>query len=129
MSTDLDDHGWLLRAVALSRLSPPSTSAHSVGAVIVDATGTELASGYSRDTDVTVHAEESALARLDRHDPWVADATLYTTLEPCTERQSRPTTCTQLVLAAGLRRVVYAYREPALFVANSRAWRCSPRTV
>ncbi|MFC0546197.1 hypothetical protein [Kutzneria chonburiensis] len=31
---------------------------------------------------------------------------------------SRPTTCTQLVLAAGLRRVVYAYREPTLFVAN-----------
>jgi diaminohydroxyphosphoribosylaminopyrimidine deaminase/5-amino-6-(5-phosphoribosylamino)uracil reductase len=61
-------------------------------------------------------------------DPRLAAATLYTTLEPCTERKSLPRTCTQLVLAAGVRRVVYAYREPSLFVAQCRAWRCSSST-
>ena len=35
-------------------------------------------------------------------------------------RKSRPRTCTQLILAAGIRRVVTAWREPSLFVADAR---------
>ena len=33
-------------------------------------------------------------------------------------RGSRPRTCTQLILASGIRRVVVAWREPSLFVAD-----------
>jgi diaminohydroxyphosphoribosylaminopyrimidine deaminase/5-amino-6-(5-phosphoribosylamino)uracil reductase len=112
------DLRWLRRAIALSRRCPPSLAAYNVGAVIVAADGNEIASGYSRDTSPYVHAEESALGRLAAGDPRLAGATIYSTLEPCTERRSRPRPCANLILAAGLPRVVIAWREPALFVAD-----------
>ena len=36
---------------------------------------------------------------------------MYSMLEPCSRRKCRPRTCTQLIIAAGLRRVVIAWRE------------------
>ena len=113
-----DDRRWLALAIELSRQCPASETAYSVGAVVVAADGTELARGYSRETDISVHAEESALAKIDPADPRLRTATLYTTLEPCSRRASRPTPCAQLALAAGVPRVVLAWREPALFVAD-----------
>lgn len=112
------DVRWMRRAIALSELCPPATGAYSVGAVIVGADGTELSSGYSRETDAHVHAEEAALAKLQQQNPSLAGATIYSTLEPCSQRRSRPRTCTQLILAAGIPRVVIAWREPSLFVDN-----------
>ncbi|WP_310275984.1 dihydrofolate reductase family protein [Haloactinomyces albus] len=53
------DHAWMKRAIALSRQCPPSDSAYSVGAVLVDQHGAELSRGYSRETDPKVHAEEA----------------------------------------------------------------------
>ncbi|MEZ0090385.1 dihydrofolate reductase family protein [Streptacidiphilus sp. EB129] len=113
-----EDRRWLSLAIQESRLCPPSATAYSVGAVIVGADGTELARGHSREDDPTVHAEEAALAKLAPDDPRLRTATLYTTLEPCSVRASRPTPCARLVLAAGIPRVVLAWREPALFVAD-----------
>jgi len=107
-------------AIELSRRCPAAAGAYSVGAVVVDEHGAELSRGYSRDTSPSVHAEESALAGLAPDDPRLPAATLYSTLEPCSERRSRPRTCTQLILAAGIPRVVIAWREPALFVADPR---------
>ena len=114
------DHGWLRRAIELSRRCPPSGTAFSVGAIVVSDDGAELATGYSRETDDRVHAEEAALAKLDPDDERLAGATIYSSLEPCSARKSRPRTCTQLILAAGLARVVFAWREPATFVADAR---------
>jgi len=37
-------------------------------------------------------------------------------MEPCTIRASHPRTCTQLILASGITRVVYAIREPSFLV-------------
>jgi len=37
-------------------------------------------------------------------------------MEPCTIRASHPRTCTQLILATGITRVVYAIREPSFLV-------------
>jgi pyrimidine deaminase RibD-like protein len=111
-----DEH-WLALAVDLGRRCPPSATAFSVGCVIVAADGTELEQGYSRAEEPHDHAEEVALRRFAvglRADP--ARATLYTSLEPCSARSSRPRTCTQLILAAGIGRVVFAWREPRLFV-------------
>lgn len=104
------------RAIELSRQCPPSKTAFSVGAVIVDAQGTEISHGYSRETDASVHAEEAALAKLAGDDPRLKTSTMYSTLEPCSVRKSRPTSCTQHILGAGIPRVVIAWREPALFV-------------
>lgn len=110
-------------AVSLAWRCPPSDTAFSVGAVIVDADGAELSRGFSReDEDPLVHAEESALGKLSPGDPRLAGATIYSTLEPCSQRKSRPRTCTELIIAAGLRRVVIAWREPALFVADCQGY-------
>ncbi|MGW1769786.1 deaminase [Streptomyces sp. NPDC002073] len=113
-----DDRVWMQRAIDLSRKCPPAEGAFSVGAVIVGADGEEISHGYSRETDAHVHAEESALAKLPADDPRLAGATIYSTLEPCSERRSRPLTCTQLILRSPIRRVVIAWREPSLLVAD-----------
>jgi pyrimidine deaminase RibD-like protein len=106
-------------AIALAWECPPSQTAFSVGAVVVAADGAELSRGFSREGgDPAAHAEEAALGKLSPGDPRLAGATIYSTLEPCSQRKSRPRSCTELILAAGLARVVIAWREPALFVAD-----------
>ncbi|MEU0249427.1 dihydrofolate reductase family protein [Streptomyces sp. NPDC006235] len=114
------DHHWLALACELAAQCPPSDTAFSVGAVVVAADGTELARGHSREGgDPLVHAEEAALAKLDPADPRLAGATVYSSLEPCARRASRPAPCARLILDAGVRRVVTAWREPDTFVADA----------
>jgi diaminohydroxyphosphoribosylaminopyrimidine deaminase/5-amino-6-(5-phosphoribosylamino)uracil reductase len=113
--TDRDDRYWLEQAIDLSLSCPPSESAFSVGAIIVDDSGQIISTGYSRETDPKDHAEEIALLKLGADDR-LPTATIYTTLEPCSKRASRPRTCTELILAANIPRVVLAWREPNLFV-------------
>lgn len=118
-----DDLRWMRYAIELAHRCPPRATAFAVGAVIVDARGREVAHGWSRETDETVHAEESALAKVAPGDPRLAGATLYSTLEPCGQRASRPRTCAELIIAAGVPRVVLAWREPDLFVTGARGVR------
>ncbi|WP_322752037.1 MULTISPECIES: deaminase [unclassified Frankia] len=114
----LDDHRWMMRAIEFAHRCPPATGAYSVGAVVVDENGEEIAFGFSREVDNAVHAEESALAKVAPDDLRLTTATIYSTLEPCSQRKSRPRACTQLILAAKIPRVVIAWREPSLFVAD-----------
>jgi Pyrimidine deaminase len=125
----IDDLYWLGLACDLARLCPPSKTAFSVGAVIVSAAGEELARGHSRESDPHEHAEEAALARIDPADPRLATATIYSSLEPCGRRRSRPRTCAELIIAAGIRRVVFAWREPAVFVEATGADRLAAAGV
>ncbi|CAM5519544.1 dihydrofolate reductase family protein [Streptomyces fumanus] len=114
------DRHWLALACELAELCPPSGTAFSVGAVVVAADGTELARGHSREGgDAVVHAEEAALAKIDPADPRLAAATVYSSLEPCARRASRPAPCARLILDAGVRRVVTAWREPDTFVTDA----------
>ncbi|MFD3314771.1 dihydrofolate reductase family protein [Streptomyces sp. NPDC058694] len=113
------DHRWLALACELAAECPPSRTAFSVGAVVVAADGTELARGYSRESDPVSHAEEAALAKIEPGDPRLATATVYSSLEPCARRASRPAPCARLILDAGVRRVVTAWREPDTFVAGA----------
>ena len=133
-SPDADRH-WLLEAIGLSRYCPPSASAFSVGAVLVGADGTVLSTGYSRECTPTDHAEELALARIGlprsapagsaiaRNGVDLAGATMYSSLEPCAARASRPTPCADLIIASGIGRVVIAWREPPIFVPGGGAVR------
>ncbi|MEU9882502.1 dihydrofolate reductase family protein [Streptomyces phaeochromogenes] len=113
------DHRWLALACELAAECPPSRTAFSVGAVVVAADGTELARGYSRESDPVSHAEEAALAKIEPGDPRLATATVYSSLEPCARRASRPAPCARLILDAGVRRVVTAWREPDTFVTGA----------
>jgi diaminohydroxyphosphoribosylaminopyrimidine deaminase / 5-amino-6-(5-phosphoribosylamino)uracil reductase len=120
MTSRDDDRRWMELAIDLAHECPPSEAAYSVGAVIVDSGGKELSRGYSREGDPHEHAEESALGKLPPGDPRLDGATIYSTLEPCSQRRSRPLTCTQRILGTGIRRVVIAWLEPALFVADGQ---------
>jgi riboflavin-specific deaminase-like protein len=118
------DHRFLRWAVELSRLCPPSASAFSVGAVIVGEDGEVLATGFSREQEDHDHAEEVALRKLRPSlgpDPRLRHATIYSSLVPCGARASRPVTCVQHIVAAGIPRVVFAWREPRLFTDGEGA--------
>jgi diaminohydroxyphosphoribosylaminopyrimidine deaminase/5-amino-6-(5-phosphoribosylamino)uracil reductase len=111
------DRRWLTAAIELSRRSPPTPTNYAVGAVIVGSAGVPLATGYTGEMGPRDHAEEVALAKVDPGTgPGLSGATMYSSLEPCTARTSKPGTCTDLILAAGIRRVVIALREPLVFV-------------
>ena len=56
------------------------------------------------------HAEEQALARVDAY-----GATAYITLEPCAQRTSGAPSCADLLLRAGVARVVIAALDPHPF--------------
>ena len=114
------DLRWLREAIELSRRCPPSPTAFSVGAVLVSDAGEVIATGYSRELDPKDHAEEVALARA-ADDPRLGQATLYSSLEPCLSRASRPRSCADLIVAAGIGRVVIAWLEPPVFTAGGGA--------
>jgi pyrimidine deaminase RibD-like protein len=116
-----NDRTWMVETIALSRRSPPSNTAFSVGALIVDASGTVLARGWSRPHDPHDHAEEAAILALGPGWTATPGSTLYSSMEPCSARASRPRSCTQLILGAGISRVVFAWREPSIFVEGRGA--------
>jgi riboflavin biosynthesis pyrimidine reductase/pyrimidine deaminase RibD-like protein len=114
------DYRLLRWAIELSRECPPSSSAFSVGAVIVAEDGEVLSTGFSREQEDKDHAEEVAIRKAGP-DPRLARATIYSSLVPCGARASRPVTCVQHIRNAGIPRVVYAWDEPPLFTAADGA--------
>jgi diaminohydroxyphosphoribosylaminopyrimidine deaminase / 5-amino-6-(5-phosphoribosylamino)uracil reductase len=117
------DIQWLGKAIELSGHCAPSASAFSVGAVIVAGDGRLIGAGYSRERSQADHAEEVALDRAAAAglESLFPGATLYSSLEPCAARASRPVPCAELIIASGIRRVVIAWREPPLFVPGGGA--------
>ena len=115
------DARFLRAAIELSRQCPPSDTAFSVGAIIVAAGGEIMATGFSREQHPHDHAEEVALRKVDPVDPRLPTATIYSSLVPCGARASRPVTCVQHILAAGIPRVVFAWREPPIFTEGRGA--------
>ncbi|MBM3495272.1 MAG: dCMP deaminase [Armatimonadetes bacterium] len=110
------DPEWLAEAIELARRCPPSDSAFAVGAWIVGADGRPVASGYSRELDDKVHAEEAALRKAATDGLNVEGAVLYSSMEPCSVRLSGRPSCCEHIRRAGIGRVVYAQSEPPLFV-------------
>ncbi len=129
------DEELLRLTVELSRSCPPVLKAYAVGAIIAAEDGAILSTGYSREPLYGLgdpsknHAEEVAIAKLGSDDPRLRTATLYTSLEPCSPRASRPLSCTDHILAAGIPRVVLAYREPALLAVCDGAERLAAAGV
>jgi diaminohydroxyphosphoribosylaminopyrimidine deaminase/5-amino-6-(5-phosphoribosylamino)uracil reductase len=77
-----------------------------VGAVVVK-DGEVVGRGFHRRAGLP-HAEVEALRNAGEA---ARDADLYVTLEPC-NHQGRTPPCTQAILAAGIRRVIIASRDP-----------------
>jgi diaminohydroxyphosphoribosylaminopyrimidine deaminase / 5-amino-6-(5-phosphoribosylamino)uracil reductase len=53
----------------------------------------------------------------------VSGATLYSSLEPCAVRASRPTPCADLIIVSGIDRVVIAWTEPPILAPGGGAAR------
>jgi diaminohydroxyphosphoribosylaminopyrimidine deaminase/5-amino-6-(5-phosphoribosylamino)uracil reductase len=97
----------MARALELARRGAALASPNpTVGAVVVRG-GRKLGEGFHR-YDARDHAEIVALRRAGRR---ARGATLYVTLEPCC-RTGRTGPCTEAILAAGVKRVVSAMRDP-----------------
>lgn len=95
------------RALALAARSPLADANPRVGCVLVTADGRTVSEGWHRGAG-TPHAEVVALRAAG---PDAAGSTAYVTLEPC-NHQGRTCPCTQALLEAGVRRVVYAQADP-----------------
>lgn len=117
------DRQWLAKAIELSEQCPPTDTAFCVGAVLVGASGQVVAQAYSRRADPEDHAEEAALREATALGTDLRGATLYSSLEPCLRRVSRPVPCAQLILRSDVRRVLFAWREPPIFQpGGGAAW-------
>src|SRR6476646_3181887 len=78
-----------------------------VGCVLIDDSGRTVAEGYHRGAG-SPHAEADALARAGGA---AGGATAVVTLEPC-NHTGRTGPCAQALVAAGVRRVVFAQPDP-----------------
>jgi pyrimidine deaminase RibD-like protein len=109
-------------AVSLANQSPPSSTAYSVGAVIV-LDGRILATGYSREFGGNEHAEQVALSKVPTEilssRKFQDSATLYSTMEPCGFRNSGSIPCAAHLIRLGIRRVVIGAIEPSALVKET----------
>ncbi len=97
----------MLRALELADTAGVPTGPNPrVGCVLLGPDGTVLATGYHRGAG-TPHAEVDALARAGSA---AAGSTAVVTLEPC-NHTGRTGPCAQALLAAGVRRVVFAQAD------------------
>jgi len=104
----MDDDRWMGAALALAERTRGRTAPNpNVGCVIVRA-GRVVGRGWTQ-VGGRPHAEAMAL-----HDAGedARGATAYTTLEPCAHRSSRGPACADLLIAAGVARVVMALGDP-----------------
>ena len=98
---------FMAAALALARKGAGWTSPNpAVGAVVVRQ-GRVVGAGYHRRAGAA-HAEVEALRQAGRR---ARGSTVYVTLEPCNHAGRTPPCC-EAILAAGVRRVVAAMRDP-----------------
>lgn len=110
-----EDRLQLQMAIDISRLSSPCNTAYRVGCVIVTESG-KTYEGYTHETGPANHAEEEAIIKALSDDAKLYGGSIYTSMEPCSTRHSKPVSCSELIIMHGITRVVYAYAEPDCFV-------------
>ncbi|AGO12268.1 AaceriAEL091Cp [[Ashbya] aceris (nom. inval.)] len=120
----LEQHGDFMRlAIEQAKKCPPTKTAFSVGAVLVN--GTEvLATGYSRELEGNTHAEQCALEKYfeqNKTDKVPPGTVLYTTMEPCSLRLSGNKPCAERIVGqqGNITAVFVGVLEPDNFVKNN----------
>ena len=106
----MSDDAFLRQAIALGAAARGTTAPNpNVGCLIVDPDGQATLGRGATQAGGRPHAEAVALAEAG---PGARGATLYTSLEPCAHRSDRGPACADLILQAGIARVVAALVDP-----------------
>ncbi len=109
------DRAHMRGAIEYSVQSPPKDSCYRVGALIETSSG-EIFKGYTLETSPTHHAEQAAMKRALDAGADLRGATIYASMEPCSQRSSEPESCSELIIRHGFSRVLFALYEPSHFV-------------
>jgi diaminohydroxyphosphoribosylaminopyrimidine deaminase/5-amino-6-(5-phosphoribosylamino)uracil reductase len=105
------DQQWMQHALALARRGTALTSPNpSVGCVLLNEQREKIGEGW-HEYDQLDHAEVTALKDAAARGAKVAGGTAYVTLEPC-NHTGRTGPCSLALIAAGVKRVVVATRDP-----------------
>jgi diaminohydroxyphosphoribosylaminopyrimidine deaminase/5-amino-6-(5-phosphoribosylamino)uracil reductase len=107
--------GPMRHALSLAGHGPVTGGNPQVGCVLVADDGTVVAEGWHRGAG-TPHAEVDALSKVGD----AAGLTAVVTLEPC-NHTGRTGPCSEALIAAGIRRVVYAVSDPGADSAGGAA--------
>ncbi len=103
------DREWLEAAIALSERSRGTTAPNpNVGCLIISAQGHVVGRGWTR-AGGRPHAEALALEQAAAR---AGGGTAYVSLEPCAHDSARGPCCTNLLISAGVARVVVAMTDP-----------------
>lgn len=103
------------KTIELSKKCMKSKTAYCVGATLVTAEG-KIFYGYSRETDPKNHAEEEVILKALKDGSEIKDATLYSSMEPCSTRASKDKSCSELITEHKIAKVVFVASEPDKFV-------------
>jgi diaminohydroxyphosphoribosylaminopyrimidine deaminase/5-amino-6-(5-phosphoribosylamino)uracil reductase len=110
----MTDEDFMRRAIELARTHVGRTGDNpSVGCVVVR-DGAVVGMGVTGEGG-RPHAEEQALQAAGEA---ARGATVYVTLEPCARRSAGGTSCSELLEAAGVARVVIAAGDSSVFAAG-----------
>lgn len=104
----MTDEACIRRALSLARRAEGMTSPNPmVGAVLVKH-GRIIAEGYHKKAG-TAHAEVIVIEKAGTD---AAGSTLYVSLEPCCHKDKRTPPCTEKIIAAKIKKVVIAMKDP-----------------
>ena len=127
-----DDIKWMKEAIAWAeRCNPVNASIPKVGAII--AVGSKVLGRGRRGTGTIgddEHAELDALNDVNNKSD-LPDATLYTTLEPCTPgvRSNPLLCCTQLILQHQIKKVYIGILDPNQGVTGKGLWELQDHNI
>lgn len=110
-----EDRALMARAIEVSRNSQAKESCYRVGALL-RCVGGEIFEGYTLETSPTHHAEQAAIHKALMAGVDIKGATIYASMEPCSQRSSEPESCSALIIRYGLSRALFALYEPSHFV-------------
>jgi diaminohydroxyphosphoribosylaminopyrimidine deaminase/5-amino-6-(5-phosphoribosylamino)uracil reductase len=108
------DEQFMQEALALAAQARGRTSPNPMVGSVVVKDGRVVGRGYHARAGAP-HGEVVALADAGHQ---AQGATLYSTLEPCCHLNKRTPPCTKAIIAAGIRRVVAAMRDPNPLVSG-----------
>ncbi len=116
------DEKWMARALTLATRGAALAHPNPIVGSVLIKNGNVIGEGF-HDFDRRDHAELVALKQAGKN---ARGATLYVTLEPCcTTGRTGP--CTKAIIAAGVKKVVAAMRDPNPAVSGKGLAEAAPR--